>query len=449
MADYNYPHGHVFYRRMNFAHPMLAYGEGIYLFDTEGRRYIDASGGPVLVNIGHGVSEVVEAIARQAGRAAYIHATMFTSQAIEDYSDALAEVTPLLDPRFFYLCSGSEATETAIKFARQVQADRGEVRRYQVISRWSSYHGTTFGALALSGRPGLRSLYLPMLHDMPHIPPPYCYRCPFGLDYPACGIRCATYLEDQIKILGAETVAAFIAEPISGASLAAAVPPPEYWPLIRTICDKYGLILIDDEVMTGFGRAGRWFAIEMWDVTPDVITMAKGAAGGYWPLSITAVKSEHVRVIQRQQGDFVHGGTFSHHTVGAAAGLATLRYLQKHDLVAASASKGERLKAKLVAALGEHPHVGDIRGHGLMLGLEFVADRDTKEPFPSQTRLARRLGDAAFERGLILYPGQGTADGVRGDHVMLAPPFVVTEQQMDEIVTILTDALQATLAGGP
>lgn len=446
MADYKYPHGHVFYRRMNYAHPMLAYGEGIYLFDTEGRRYIDASGGPVLVNIGHGVSEIAEAIARQAGRTAYIHATMFTSQAIEDYSDALAEVTPLLDPRFFYLCSGSEATETAIKFARQLQVDRGEVRRYQVISRWSSYHGTTLGALALSGRPGLRSLYLPMLQDMPHIPPPHCYRCPFGLDYPGCGIRCATYLEDQIKMLGAETVAAFIAEPISGASLAAAVPPPEYWPLIRSICDKYGLILIDDEVMTGFGRAGRWFAIEMWDVTPDVITMAKGAAGGYWPLSITAVKSEHVRVIQRQQGDFVHGGTFSHHVVGAAAGLATLRYLQKHNLVAASASKGEQLKAKLEAALGEHAHVGDIRGRGLMLGLEFVADRDTKEPFPPQTRLARRLADAAFERGLVLYPGQGTADGVRGDHIMLAPPFIVTEQQMDEIVAILSEALQATLA---
>jgi adenosylmethionine-8-amino-7-oxononanoate aminotransferase len=447
MTDYKYPHGHVFYRRMNYAHPMLAYGEGIYLFDTEGRRYIDASGGPVLVNIGHGVSEVVEAIARQAGRTAYIHATMFTSQAIEDYSDALAEVTPLLDPRFFYLCSGSEATETAIKFARQLQVDRGEPRRYQVISRWSSYHGTTLGALALSGRPGLRSLYLPMLQDMPHIPPPYCYRCPFGLDYPACGIRCATYLEDQIKILGAETVAAFIAEPISGASLAAAVPPPEYWPLIRSICDQYGLILIDDEVMTGFGRAGRWFAIETWDVTPDVITMAKGAAGGYWPLSITAVKSEHVRVIQRQQGDFVHGGTFSHHVVGAAAGLATLRYLQKHNLVAASASKGEQLKAKLEAALGEHPHVGDIRGRGLMLGLEFVADRDTKEPFPPQGRLAHRLGDAAFERGLILYPGQGTVDGVRGDHIMLAPPFIVTEQQMDDIVATLGEALQATLAG--
>ena len=445
MIDYGYPHGHVFYRRMNFARPMVARGEGVYLFDTDGRRYLDASGGPVLVNIGHGVDEVVAAMAEQARQVAYVHATMFTSQAIEDYSEALAEITPLPDPCFFYLCSGSEATETAIKFARQVQVDRGERERHLVISRWRSYHGTTLGALAVSGRPSLRSLYLPMMHDMPHIPPPYCYRCPFGLEYPACEVRCATALEDQIKILGANTIAAFIAEPISGASLAAVVPPPDYWPLIREICDSYGLLLIDDEVMTGFGRAGHWFAIEPWGVIPDVITMAKGAAGGYWPLSITAVKREHVEIVREGRGDFVHGGTFSHHVLGAAAGLATLRYIQKHDLVAASVSKGAWLKARLQAALGDHLHVGDIRGQGLMLGLEFVADRATKEPFPPKVRLARRLADAAFERGLILYPGQGTVDGVLGDHVLIAPPFVITDDQMDEIVAILSEALEAVL----
>jgi hypothetical protein len=427
---------------------MIERGEGVYLFDTDGRRYLDASGGPVLVNIGHGVPEVVEAMAEQARQAAYIHATMFTSQAVEDYSDALAEVTPLPDARFFYLGSGSEAVETAIKFARQVQVDRGEAGRYLVVGRWRSYHGTTLGALAVSGRPGLRSLYMPLMHDMPHIVPPYCYRCPLGLEYPACDMACALALEDQIKSLGADTVAAFIGEPISGASLAAVVPPPEYWPLIRAICDRYGVLLIDDEVMTGFGRAGRWFAVETWGVTPDVIVMAKGAAGGYWPLSITAVKKEHLDIIGQGRGDFVHGGTFSHHPVGAAAGLATLRYIQDHDLVAASASKGEYLKARLQAALGDHPHVGDIRGQGLMLGVEFVADRATREPFPARHRLARRLGDAAFERGLILYPGQGAADGVRGDHVMIAPPFIVTQAHMDDIVAILVESLQAVVSSG-
>ncbi len=445
MTTYQYPQGHVFYRRMDYPRPMVARGEGVYLFDTDGRRYIDASGGPVLINIGHGVDEVIDALTDQARRVAYVHARMFTSQAVEEYSAALAVVTPLPDPRFFYLCSGSEATETALKLARQVQVDRGEVGRYLVAGRWRSYHGMTLGALAVSGRPGMRSLYLPMMCDMPHIPPPYCYRCPLGLDYPSCGIRCATTLEDQIKNLGAHTVAAFIAEPISGASLAAAVPPPEYWPLIREICDRYGLLLIDDEVMTGFGRAGRWFAIETWGVVPDIITMAKGAAGGYWPLSVTAVRKEHVDVIHRRHGDFVHGGTFSHHAVGAAAGMATLSYIQEHELIAASASKGDQLKARLRAALGDHRHVGDIRGQGLMLGLEFVADRTTKNPFPSKSRVAQRLADAAFERGLILYPGQGTADGVLGDHVMIAPPLVITDEQMDDVVGILADALQAVL----
>jgi adenosylmethionine-8-amino-7-oxononanoate aminotransferase len=446
MTEYRHPQGHVFYRRMNFARPMVTHGEGVYLFDADGRRYIDASGGPVLINIGHGVPEVIQAILEQMQQVAYVHATMFTSQAIEDYSDALAEVTPLPEPRFFYLCSGSEATETAIKFARQVQVARGEAERYLVISRWRSYHGTTLGALAVSGRPGLRSTYLPMMRDMPHIPPPYCYRCPFDLEYPSCKILCAVALEDQIKILGANTVAAFIAEPISGASLAAVVPPPEYWPMVRAICDHYGLILIDDEVMTGFGRAGRWFAVETWDVIPDVITTAKGSAGGYWPLSITAVRREHVEIVHAGPGDFAHGGTFSHHAVGAAAGLATLRYIQKHDLIAASASQGERLKARLLDVLGDHPHVGDIRGQGLMLGLEFVADRATKEPFPAKVRFARQLADVAFERGLILYPGQGTLDGVLGDHVVIAPPFIITDDQSDEIVTILVEALGAVLS---
>ncbi len=444
MTHYRHPQGHTFYRRMDHPHPVIARGEGVYLFDTDGRKYLDASGGPVLVNVGHGVDEVIEAMAVQARQAAYVHATMFTSQAVEDYSEALAGVTPLPDPCFYYQCSGSEATETGLKFARQVQVDRGEARRYLVIGRWRSYHGTTLGALAVSGRPGLRSLYLPMMHDMPHIPPPYCYRCPYGLEHPSCGIACALALEEEIKILGADAVAAFIAEPISGASLAAAVPPPEYWPLIREICDRYGLLLIDDEVMTGFGRAGRWFAIENWGVTPDLITMAKGTAGGYWPLSIVAVKREHLEIIHQGRGDFVHGGTFSHHAVGAAAGLATLRYIQRHHLIAASASKGERLKAKLQAVLGDHPHVGDIRGQGLMLGLEFVADRASKEPFAPENRLARRLADAAFERGLILYPGQGTADGIRGDHIMIAPPFIITEGQIDEVVAILTEAMEVT-----
>lgn len=441
-SEYSGLRGHVFYRRMAHPRPMIDHGEGVYLFDTAGKRYIDASGGPVLVNIGHGVAEVVQAMTAQAQTAAYVHATMFTSQAVEDYSAALTEVTPLENPRFFYLTSGSEAVETALKFVRQVQVERGEAQRYLVISRWHSYHGTTLGALAVSGRPGMRQLYQPMLAQTLHVAAPYCYRCPFGLTHPACGLRCAYALEEAILLHGPQTVAAFIAEPISGATLGAVVPPPEYWPLIRQICDHYGLLLIADEVMTGLGRTGHWYAIESWEVQPDIITVAKGAAGGYFPLSFTAVKTSDVQTIR---GDFNHGGTFSHHAVGAAAGLAVLRHIQRHNLVEASREQGKKLGQKLWAAFGDHPHVGDIRGRGLMWGLEFVTDRAAKTSFPAERGLSKKLGDAAFERGLIVYPGSGSADGRQGDHVMIAPPFIVTDEQLDEIVALLAQALAAVL----
>jgi adenosylmethionine-8-amino-7-oxononanoate aminotransferase len=425
---------------------MVARAEGIYLIDTTGKRYLDASGGPVVANIGHGVTEVVQAMADQAQSAAYVHSTMFTSEALEDYSTALAGVTPLENPRFFYLNSGSEAVETALKFARQVQLERGEASRYLVISRWHSYHGTTLGALAVSGRPGLRQPYQPMLVQSPHIEPPYCYRCPYQLTYPACGLRCAHALADAININGPETIAAFIAEPISGASLAAAVPPAEYWPLIREICDHYGLLLIADEVLTGLGRTGHWFAIQTWPVEPDIITMAKGVSGGYFPLSITAVKTADVQTIRAGHGDFIHGGTFSHHPVGAAVGLTVLRYLRQHNLIDAARLQGEKLGQKLRAALGEQPHVGDIRGQGLLWGLEFVADRTTKTPFPAQQRIAARIADVAFDRGLIIYPSRGNVDGQQGDQIIIAPPFIVTDEQLDEIVALLAEAIDEVLA---
>lgn len=449
MSQYKHPFGHVFYRRPTHPHPMIERGEGVHLYDTEGRRYLDASGGAVVANIGHAVREVTEAMADQAARVAYTHPTMFTSQPLEDYAEALSKLMPMPDARFYFLCSGSEAVETAIKLARQVQLARGEPERHLVISRWGSYHGTTLGALAVTGKPAMRNAFMPLLRDMPHIPPPYCYRCPFGgaqgkpfgLIHPTCELRCAEALEIEIKRVGARNVVAFIAEPVSGATLGAVVPPPEYWPRVRQICDQYDLLLIADEVMTGFGRTGRWFAIEHWGIVPDVIAMGKGASGGYFPLSVTAVRGEWVETIMAH-GDFAHGGTFSHNAVGAAAGLATLHYLQKHDLITAAAQKGALLGEKLRAALEGLPCVGDIRGIGLMWGVEFVADRATKTPFPPERHFARRVADMAFEQGLILYPGRGCVDGVAGDHVMIAPPFVITEEQIDEVVTLLAEAVR-------
>ncbi len=437
--------GHIFHRRADHPHPTAERGEGIYLYDTKGRRYLDGSSGAIVVNIGHGVREVAQALGDQAARMAYAHPTMFTSRPMEEYAETLASVTPLPDVRFFPLSSGSEAVETAIKLARQVQVERGQAGRYLTISRWQSYHGTTLGALAVAGKPKMRRIFQPMLPDMPHIPPPYCYRCPYGLTYPSCGMRCADALAGEIKRAGEENVVAFIAESVSGATLGAVAPPPEYWPRIRHICDEHGLLLIIDEVMAGMGRTGRWFGFQHWDITPDVVTMGKGTTGGYYPLSITAVRGEWADAIVNGSGDFVHGGTFSHHAVGAAAGLATLRYMQKHDLVTAAAQKGKLLGQKLRAELGPIPCVGDVRGVGLMWGVEFVADRASKSPFPPEIHFGQQVADVAFERGLIVYPGSGCADGVSGDLVMVGPPLVITEEQIDELVALLREAIEATI----
>jgi hypothetical protein len=427
---------------MAHAHPLAVRGEGVYLWDAEGRRYIDASGGAAVVNIGHGVAEVVQAMTEQAADVAYVHGTMFTTNALETHSERLAALVPMPAPRFYYMTSGSEAVETAIKFARQVQIARGEPSREVIISRWGSYHGATLGALAVTGRSRMRIPFAPLFREQPHIPPPYCYRCPFEATYPICDLACARALEAEILRQGPERVAAFIAESVSGATLGAVVPPQGYWPLVRQICDRYGVLLIVDEVMAGLGRTGRWFGIEHFDdVQPDVITMGKGVTGGYFPLSVIAVRGADVDRIRGVHGNFIHGGTFSHHAVGAAVALAVLRYLQDNDLVTASAVKGKVLGEKLRAALGDLASVGDVRGIGLLWGVEFVADRATKAPFPPSVRFARRVADATFDNGLIVYAGTGCADGVNGDLVLVAPPFVITEAQMDDVARLLRDAI--------
>ncbi len=437
------PQSHVFYRRAAHDHPLAVEGKGIAIYDEEGRRYLDASGGALVVNIGHGIQEIVDAIAEQAAQVAYIHPTQFTSRPMEAYANALAPLIPLPEARFYPLSSGSEAVEAAIKFARQVQIARGQSTRYLTISRWGAYHGATLGALAATGKPKMRRHFLPMFLDLPHIPPPYCYRCPFGETYPDCGLRCAEALEEEIKKVGPQNVSAFIAESVGGATLGAIVPPPGYWPRIREICDRYEILLIADEVMSGMGRTGKWFAIQHWEVTPDLITLGKGTASGYFPLALLAVREELRETITAGDSDFVHGGTFSHHAVGAAAGLATLKYLDTHDLVPSVERKGVYLKARLDETIGGLSCVGDIRGIGLMWAVEFVADRETKTPYPPEIHFSQRVADAAFARGLIIYPGSGSVDGESGDHLMLGPPFVITEAEMDKVVDLLYQAIQA------
>ncbi|WP_374686424.1 aspartate aminotransferase family protein [Promineifilum sp.] len=436
---YAHPQGHVFYRSMNHPRPMIAYGQGIYLYDESGKRYIDGSGGPLVVNVGHGRTEIVEAMTRQAQAAAYVHATMFTSEPLEQYAAALAEMVPLSEPRFYFLSSGSEVVEGAIKLARQIQMARGQERRHIILSRWNSYHGMTLGALAVSGRPGLRSPYLNMLRDVPHIPTPYIYR------FPLSGEELAGRLEEAILAHGAEYVAAFIAEPISGASLGAALPPDDYWPRIRAICDRYGVLLIADEVLVGLGRTGTMWAMEHWATTPDILVTSKGSAGGYFPLGFIAARGADVEQVRAALGDFNHGGTFSHHAVGAAAGLATLGILQREKLVENSAAMGRLMGARLREALAEHPHVGDIRGRGLFWGVELVEDRDTKQPFPKKQNVAHQIVDRAFELGLIIYYSVGCVDGVNGDVVMLGPPLITNAAQLEEMVALLAEAIRAEL----
>lgn len=440
MNRYAHPEGHVFYRKLAHSRPMISHGEGIYLYDESGKRYIDGSGGPLVVNVGHGRSEIVAAISEQVSKVGYVHAITFTNGPTEQLSAELAPLVPVPDARFFYLSSGSEVVEAAVKLARQIQLARGENGRDITICRMLSYHGMTLGALGVSGRPGLRTPYLGMMVNMPHI------RHPFPYHFDASGVELADRLEESILAYGPENVSSFIAEPISGASLGAVVPPDDYWPRIRQICDRYGVLLIADEVLVGLGRTGKWWAIDHWDVQPDILVNSKGLAGGYVPYGFVAARRSDVDQIQMTLGDFNHGGTFSHHPVGAAAALATLHILQREQLVENSARMGARLGEKLRTALSDHPFVGEVRGRGLFWGIEFVQDRETKEPFPVKNKLAWRIHQRAFELGLIVYYSQGCVDGVSGDVVMLGPPLIVNTAQIDEMVAILCEAIRQELA---
>ena len=425
MTEYSGLNGHVFYRRMNHAHPMVSHGQGIYLFDTDGKRYIDASGGPVLVNVGHGIPEIVEAMTTQAKVAAYVHATMFTSQAVEDYSAALAEVTPLDNPRFFCLSSGSEAVETAIKFARQVQVDRGEGQRYQIISRWQSYHGTTLGALAVSGRPGLRRLYQPMMVQMPHIEPPYCYRCPYELAYPDCELKCARDIERAVEFENPELITAFIGEPIMQ-GFGVVPPPKEYWPIVREICNKYGILLIIDEVICGFGRTGKMFGVEHFGINPDMLTMAKGISSGYVPLGAVGCTDKVMEPIE----NFFHLHTYGNHPVACAAALKNIEIMQTEKLINNSEKMGQYF-LQCLKNLEQHAIVGEARGRGLWLALDLTVDKKTHAPFPTDRianmiRRAKHLG--------VIIKAMGCA-------LEFAPPLIVTKEEIDEALKVIEQCI--------
>jgi adenosylmethionine-8-amino-7-oxononanoate aminotransferase len=434
--------GRVFRRSVLTEPPVAVSGTGATITDASGRRYLDAAGGAIVVNVGHGRREIADAMAAQAGAVAYAHGSAFTTEPLEAYAREVAEVLPVDDLAMYPVSGGSEAIETALKLARSYHLARGEADRLVVIARHGSYHGNTLGALDLSGRPPLRRPYEGWLGRTRHVSAAYAYRAGEPDAHAlADGPALARELEAAILDAGPGRVAAFVAEPIVGATLAAVAPPDDYWPAIAAVCARHGVLLIADEVMTGFGRTGRWFAMDHWGVRPDLLVAAKGATSGYWPFGFVAASRSVWETVTAPGAGFTHGFTFSHSPVGAAVARTVLRILRDERLVEASATQGARLLDALQERLGEHPHVGEVRGRGLLVGLELVADRTTRRPFVRSDRVTEAIVAAARDAGVLLYSGTGNADGVDGDTILLGPPFVVTDEEVDRIATVVAAAV--------
>jgi adenosylmethionine-8-amino-7-oxononanoate aminotransferase len=446
--------GRVFRRALAQDPPVAVEAHGSTIRDAEGREYLDAAGGAIVVNVGHGRREIAAAMADQAGRLAYAHGSAFTTEPLEAYAREVARYLPVDDPAIYPVSGGSEAIETALKLARSYHLARGEADRLIVFARWGSYHGNTLGALDLSGRKPLRRPYEGWLGRFRHVSAAYPYRADDpGADALGSADELATELDRAFEAAGPGTVAAFVAEPIVGATLAAVSPPDGYWPLIAEVCRRHGVLLIADEVMTGFGRTGRWFGLDHFGVRADILVAAKGATSGYWPFGFVAASDEVHATVTSGPG-FVHGFTYSHAPVGAAVAREVLRILETESLVEASAAKGERLLGLLETALGGHPAVGEIRGRGLLVGIELVADRETRAPFPRSEHVVEAVVRGARDRGVLLYSGTGNANGVDGETILLGPPFIVTDAELDRIVAIVAETIEAlvdvpSLAGDP
>jgi adenosylmethionine-8-amino-7-oxononanoate aminotransferase len=423
---------HVFHRVLDRSLPTAVSAEGAWITDADGRRYLDAAGGAIVVGVGHGDTSLIAAAEEQLRRTQYVHGTAFTTEALEAYAEDLAPLLPVADGRIYPVSGGSEAVETAIKMARAYHLAQGHPGRHTVIARRSSYHGNTLGALDASGKEPLRKPYTPWLGRFLHGPPAYEYRCENPTHPERCGAWHAAELQRMIESYGSETIAAFIAEPVAGATLGAAVPTDDYWPSIIEVCRRYGVLVIADEVMTGFGRTGRWFGVDTWDVEPDILAAGKGTTSGYVPFGFAACSGEVYEAIAPK--GFVHGFTWSHNALGAAVAHATLRRLRDDGLVERSRDLGAKIQGDLGGALAEHPFVGDVRGLGMMIGIELVKDADTKEPFPRSRRVTEQVVGAAREAGMLVYPSTAHVDGSSGDLLMLGPPFVLTDDDAATLV---------------
>lgn len=438
----------VLHRSLKKAYPRAVRGEGVYLWDADGKRYLDFSGSAAVNLIGHGRAEVAQAIANQAQELEFVHSSQFTTDIAENFGKALIRFAGagFAGGRVFFTCGGSEAVETALKLARQYQVELGQAQRFRVVSRQQAYHGATLGALAVSGNKRRREIYLPMVRGaeaFPQIGMPYCYRCAYQCN------DCAEKYAKELELALAEprgTVAAFIAEPMSGATLGAVAPPAGYFARIREICDTHGVLLIADEIMTGCGRTGRNFAMEHFGATPDIIVMAKGLSSGYMPLGAVIASRKVVEVLEQGSGAFTHGFTYNAHPLAVAAGDCVLRIMQSQALVDAAANLEQTMRSQLETLL-TLPQVGDVRGKGLLWGVEFVEDKTTMTPFAAELGFAAKVGAGCARRGVMVYPMQGTVDGTLGDHLLIAPPAVITTAEVAHAATVIGEAVVEAARG--
>lgn len=428
--------------------PQAVAGQGVYISDSAGRSYIDGSGGAAVSCLGHGHPEVLEAMRAQMDRVAYAHTSFFTTPVLESMADRLVALTPPGLDYVYPVSGGSEAVEAALKMARQYFVEIGQPQRRHIIARRQSYHGNTIGALATGGNALRRAQFQPILPETHHVSPCYAYRDQGASETPeAYAARLADELEARIRDLGEDRVMAFVAEPVVGATLGAVGPVADYFKRIRAICDRYGVLLILDEVMCGMGRTGSLFAFEQEGIVPDLITIAKGLGGGYQPIGAVMLSDRIYRAFAEGSGLFQHGHTYIGHPIAAAAADKVLEIISRDGMMDHVRAMGDRLQAGLDAALGQSPHVGDIRGRGLFRGIELVADKDSKTPFDPALKMNARIKAEAMARGLMCYPAGGTIDGRQGDHVLLAPPYIASPEEIDMIVERIRDAVDAACKG--
>ena len=435
---------HVLHRMIGHDYPVAVRGEGVYIYDDTGKQYLDATGGAAVSCLGHTHPDVVAAMKAQLDKIEFAHTSFFTTPGLEGLADALAAHAPKGLDHTFFVSGGSEAIEAALKMARQYFVEKGEPQRRHLIARRQSYHGITLGALAIGGRPGPRKQFAPLLIETHHVSPVYEYRDRRADETPqAYGERLAQELEAKVNELGGENVIAFIAETVVGATLGAAPPVPGYFKRVREICDRHGILLILDEVMCGMGRTGTLHACEQDGIAPDLMAIAQGLGGGFMPIGAMMMSGKIYQAIASGSRVFQHSHTYTGHPLACAAALAVQQVIRRDNLLENVRTQGARLTRRLQERFGNHPFVGDVRGRGLFQGVELVADRGTKEPFYPARKLHAKVKQEAMKRGLMTYPMGGTVDGVRGDHILLAPPFIINGDAIDTLVERLGEAIDA------